>query len=594
MIRMIQMTEQTDSSLVQQYAQARSQEAFAELVSRHSDWVYSAALRQVRDKHLAEDVTQAVFLLLADKAPTLSHISVHGWLFKVTRYASANAVRARSRRDKYERRAAQMIDPSTPTDSDSLWNDVAPALDEAIERLRTIDRDALLLRFYQRKSMVEVGISLGISEDAAKKRVATAVDRLRDLLGRRGVVTPALILSTALFTHTTHAAPVTLALSVTTASASTGAATIAKGAATMLFTAKLKAIAAAILVIALLPTGIGAILLAAPHLGTTPPPVAKAPAVAPLVISAPTPDEPQLDPRIAQFVNSQTDLLVSVNLDMIDVDALQGDFQNVLIDSNLDPKALTQITQSVQAAADSLKPLLAKFKTAGVHEVYIPLNLAATIQGNTPPLIFPLDNAVDHQPLENLLKSYLPPANSSGLPPRVTVSSIDQVVLLAAPGTLEQLKTMKPEPRPELAAAMAAGSGAIHAVYAPLQLMKSPVMAMVGAQAAFNDPQWQNVLWGSISVSLPPSDPAGIFETYKCKDAASAQALVKLSNQHLAKATTNPAATFVGGMDVSKLMANIKITTDGDTIHDTIELKPFEDFILRTIVSLKLVSAAKH
>ncbi len=154
------MAEQTDSSLVQQYAQARSQEAFAELVSRHSDWVYSAALRQVRDKHLAEDVTQAVFLLMADKAAKLSHVSLHGWLFKVTRYASANAVRARSRRDKYERRAAIMIEQSTPTDSDSLWNDVAPALDEAIDRLRSIDRDALLLRCYQRKSMAEVGAAL--------------------------------------------------------------------------------------------------------------------------------------------------------------------------------------------------------------------------------------------------------------------------------------------------------------------------------------------------------------------------------------------------------------------------------------------------
>src|ERR1700722_10094883 len=98
--------DQSDSSLLQEYAADRSQDAFTELVSRHSNWVYSAALRMVRDRHLAEDVAQAVFLVMADKAGKLTAIPLHRWLFKVTRYASANALRARSRRDKYERRAA--------------------------------------------------------------------------------------------------------------------------------------------------------------------------------------------------------------------------------------------------------------------------------------------------------------------------------------------------------------------------------------------------------------------------------------------------------------------------------------------------------
>src|SRR6204780_5031406 len=102
----MQMTcEQSDSSLLQEFAAHRSQDAFTELVSRHSDWVYSAAVRMVRDPHLAEDVAQAVFLVLADKAGKLSAVPLHRWLFKVTRYASANAIRARTRGDRQERRA---------------------------------------------------------------------------------------------------------------------------------------------------------------------------------------------------------------------------------------------------------------------------------------------------------------------------------------------------------------------------------------------------------------------------------------------------------------------------------------------------------
>src|ERR1700722_3624194 len=100
------ISNQSDASLLREFANRRSQEAFNELVSRHSNWVYSTAARLVRDPHLAEDVAQAVFIVLADKAAKLSDAPLHAWLFKVTRYAAANAIRARSRRDKHERFAA--------------------------------------------------------------------------------------------------------------------------------------------------------------------------------------------------------------------------------------------------------------------------------------------------------------------------------------------------------------------------------------------------------------------------------------------------------------------------------------------------------
>ncbi|HXR10019.1 MAG TPA: sigma-70 family RNA polymerase sigma factor, partial [Candidatus Acidoferrales bacterium] len=198
--------DQSDSSLLQEFAAHRSQEAFTELVARHSDWVYSAAERMVRDPHLAEDVAQAVFLVLAGKAAKLSDVPLHRWLFKVTRYASANAIRARIRRDKYERLAAMSSSEILQGDPDEAWREIAPILDDSISRLRSRDRDALLLRFYQQKKLAEVAAALGVSEGAAKIRIARAIEKLRAVLRRRGIAVPTDALGAALLAHTTHAA----------------------------------------------------------------------------------------------------------------------------------------------------------------------------------------------------------------------------------------------------------------------------------------------------------------------------------------------------------------------------------------------------
>src|ERR1700677_2679180 len=170
---------QSDSSLLQEFAEHRSQTAFTELVSRHSDWVYSAAVRIVRDPHLAEDVAQAVFLVLADKAGKLTAVPLHRWLFKVTRYAAANAIRARTRRDKHERRAAMSSSETYQPDPDQMWREIAPVLDDSMSQLRARDRDALISRFYQQKSLAEVAAALGVSEGAAKVRIIRAIEKLR-------------------------------------------------------------------------------------------------------------------------------------------------------------------------------------------------------------------------------------------------------------------------------------------------------------------------------------------------------------------------------------------------------------------------------
>ena len=157
-------SDQSDSSLLREFAVHRSQAAFTDLVSRHSAWVYSAAARMVHDPHLAEDVTQAVFLVLADKAGKLTAVPLHRWLFKVTRYAAANAIRARTRRDKHERRAAMSFSETYQPDPDQMWREISPVLDDSMSRLRSRDRDALILRFYQQKSVAEVGAALGVAD----------------------------------------------------------------------------------------------------------------------------------------------------------------------------------------------------------------------------------------------------------------------------------------------------------------------------------------------------------------------------------------------------------------------------------------------
>src|SRR5436190_18704756 len=170
----------SDLELLREYVRTQSQDAFSELVRRHIDWVHSSALRQVRDRHLAEDVTQAVFILLAQKAHKLTDQTVlSGWLFRGVRYAAANALRA-ARRRKYHERAAAMM-KSELSAAEAHWEQMAPLLDRCVARLGRAERQVVLLRFYEQKRFAEVAQTLGISEVAAGKRAERAVKRLREM-----------------------------------------------------------------------------------------------------------------------------------------------------------------------------------------------------------------------------------------------------------------------------------------------------------------------------------------------------------------------------------------------------------------------------
>ncbi len=247
-----------ETQWLRDYAATGSHEAFRALSARYVDMVYASARRQVADVHLAEDVTQAVFIVLATKArsvPTDRPLSA--WLMKVTRYCAANARRTRAHRTDHERRAAEM---AREVNVEADWNEeLAPLLDEGLSKLRPADRDVLLLKYFEKKSLREVGEALGVSEEAAQKRVTRAVDRLRDFFRRRGATMSAITLAAVLTSESAKAAPASVAASVGTtlgsgAAGGSAAATLAKGAITAMAMQKTTAVALAGLVLLL---GIG-------------------------------------------------------------------------------------------------------------------------------------------------------------------------------------------------------------------------------------------------------------------------------------------------------------------------------------------------
>ncbi len=178
-----------ESVLLTEYAKDRSPQAFRRLVERYIEIVYASARRQLADAHLAEDVTQAVFILLSRKAGEIpGDRPLSAWLLTTTRYVVANMRREVANRQKHERKASAMkIEPASGPDDSKTWGEVSPLLDEGLAGLNESDRDVLLLRFFESRTIREVGDEIGISEDAAEKRIARAIDRLRTFFATKGV-----------------------------------------------------------------------------------------------------------------------------------------------------------------------------------------------------------------------------------------------------------------------------------------------------------------------------------------------------------------------------------------------------------------------
>ncbi len=220
-----------DATLLRRYSRERAEDAFAELVRRHLDAVYSAALRRVGgDAHLAEDVAQQVFVALARNAAALAQREILvGWLYTTTRHLAANVVRGERRRKAREQQACAMNETASESAPAADWSRIGPLLDGAIDQLGEADRTAILLRFVERRAFGEIGTTLRVSEDAARMRVERALDKLRALLERRGIASSSAALGVVLANHAVAAAPAGLAATVTT-TASAATSTLASAA----------------------------------------------------------------------------------------------------------------------------------------------------------------------------------------------------------------------------------------------------------------------------------------------------------------------------------------------------------------------------
>ncbi len=224
------MNDWTDMRLLREYGERGSEEAFTILVSRHLAMVYHAALRQTRQPELAEEVVQTVFTLLARKAGRISaRTTLSGWLFNSTRFVSTRAVRDEFRRQRRETEAALMNLNSSPPETPEQAERVLPLLDGVLARLSNADREALLMRYFEGKPFLQVAAAMGSTEEAAKKRVQRALDKLRGMLGARGVVLGSATVALVLQAAAAQAAPAGLSAAGVSSAAlagTTGATTL--------------------------------------------------------------------------------------------------------------------------------------------------------------------------------------------------------------------------------------------------------------------------------------------------------------------------------------------------------------------------------
>jgi RNA polymerase sigma factor (sigma-70 family) len=272
------MCDSSDMELVRDYVRLNSEAAFAEVVQRHIGLVYSAALRHVGVAAQAEEIAQAVFIILARKAASLrADTLLDGWLFETTRLTALSVMRSERRR-QFREQEAYMQSTLAKSPEDPLWPQLAPLLDEAMSRLGKKDRDVMLLRYFKGKPVREVAAALQINESAAQHRILRGLEKLRKYFAKRGVSSTAEIIAGAISANSVQTAPVMLAKSVTAvavakgATAATSTLTLVKGALKiMAWTKTTTAVVAGVAILAVTSTTvIGIRLSRADHPGAEP------------------------------------------------------------------------------------------------------------------------------------------------------------------------------------------------------------------------------------------------------------------------------------------------------------------------------------
>ncbi|PWU18372.1 MAG: hypothetical protein C5B50_09295 [Verrucomicrobia bacterium] len=202
------MNDWSDMRLLQEYAERGVEEAFTILVGRHLGMVYHAALRQARQNALAEDVVQTVFTLLARKAGRISSRALlSGWLYNTTRFVAMRALRDEVRRQRRENEAPPMNVLCEPTQTSDETEQVGPLVDEALAGLSNRDRQIVLARYFDEKSFPEIALATGAGEEATKKRLQRALEKMRGNLRARGVVIGIGALGTAMARLNAQALP---------------------------------------------------------------------------------------------------------------------------------------------------------------------------------------------------------------------------------------------------------------------------------------------------------------------------------------------------------------------------------------------------
>jgi RNA polymerase sigma factor (sigma-70 family) len=255
------MPDTNDMDLLGDYARNGSETAFADLVQRHIPLVYSAALRHVGMAAQAEEITQAVFIILARKAGSLHPGTVlESWLYETTRLTALSFLRGERRR-QFREQEAYMQSTLQETPENSAWNEMSPLLDEALARLGKKDRDAvILLQFFKEKSVRDVAMKMQMNETAAQRRILRALEKLRKYFFKRGVVSTTAVIAGAISANSVHAAPPDLAQSAAAAAVAKGAAasastlTLIKGALKLMAWTKVKT-AAVVSAVVLLTAG---------------------------------------------------------------------------------------------------------------------------------------------------------------------------------------------------------------------------------------------------------------------------------------------------------------------------------------------------